>query len=367
MRTSKRSSSIVGVDVAADSIAAAEVVTNGSSSLGSFAIAPLEPGISQDGEITDPEALGLALKELFAEHKLSRNVRVGIANQRVIVRTVRMPIIVDPTELETAIRFQVADRIAMDPADAVMDWQVLEDDPGLRASGKMDAVVVAARRESVEPLTDAVERAGLRPVGIDLSAFAMIRALSGAGGGSAAPSYEDGPAGAEAGAIAGGQARLLCNFADITNLVVARGSSCLFSRVSPFGIEGIAQRLSEDRELTLEHSRQWLAHVGLTKPIEAIEGDPEIIAAARDALAEGVSRLAGDLRLSLDYYGTQEGAVMIEEIVICGAGSVVAGVAEQIELELGCATRTALPPALAAIDRADAARLTLPFGLGLEA
>ena len=61
-------------------------------------------------------------------------------------------------------------------------------------------------------------------------------------------------------------ARLLCNLGDITNLAVARGSNCLFTRVSSFGMEGIAQRVAERSESSLEQAREWLAHVGLVSP-----------------------------------------------------------------------------------------------------
>ena len=70
-------------------------------------------------------------------------------------------------------------------------------------------------------------------------------------------------------------ALLYCNLGDVTNLAVARGSTCLFTRISPFGVEGIAQRLAERRGLTLDHARQWLAHVGLERPASEIEGDRE--------------------------------------------------------------------------------------------
>ena len=146
-----------GLDIEADSIAAAEVSVNGSISVGATGIAPLAPGIAAEGEVTDPEALGEALKELFAEHKLPKSVRVGIANQRVVVRTLRMPVIGDAGELETAIRFQAQDHIPMSLEDAVLDWQVLEADAELRRSGQTDVVVAAARRETVQSLTEALQ------------------------------------------------------------------------------------------------------------------------------------------------------------------------------------------------------------------
>lgn len=372
MLTTKRSRTIVGLDIEADSIAAAEVSTNGSASLGRTGIAPIEPGLFHDGEITDAARLADALKALFAEHKLPRNVRVGIANQRVIIRTLRLPVLEGRDEIKAAVRFQAADQIPMSLDEAFVDWQVLDDDLELRSSGQMDVVVVAARHEAVNELTRTLTMAGLKPVGIDSSAFAMIRAL-GSEAASEMPTapahdmvdaYPADPAMGETAVLAG--ARLLCNFGDVLNLAVARGSSCLFSRVSPSGMEGIAQRLAEARGLTLEHAHMWLVHVGARRPLEEIEGDPETVAATRETLIAGLKKLAGEMRLSLDYYGAQEGAIALDEIVICGAGSMIDGVAEQTELEVGCRARTAMPAGLAHMSRADAARLTLPYGLGLE-
>ena len=147
MLTSRKNSTIVGLDIETGSVAASEVTTNGTSVLSKAGVAPLGAGVSREGEVTDPEALGLVLKDLFAEHKLSRNVRVGIANQRVLVRTMRLPLIEGRSELESAIRFQAADQIPMPLDGAVLDWQVLDPDPQTAAARQMDVVVVADRRQ----------------------------------------------------------------------------------------------------------------------------------------------------------------------------------------------------------------------------
>lgn len=365
MLNSKRMRTVVGLEIEADSVAAAEVRTNGSATLGKYGIAPLSPGLFRDGEVADPVALSASLKSFFGEHKLSRNVRVGIANQRVIVRSLRLPVLDNPDEIDAAIRFQARDHIPMDLDDAVVDWQVLEDDPELRRRGQMDVVVVAARRQTIDAVMSALTTAGLKPVGIDIAAFAMVRALSQADELNAIPVAENWNQ--DEGAVAPPVARLLCNFGDVLNIAVARGSSCLFTRVSTFGIEGITQRLAESRGLTLDHARQWLLHVGARRPVEEIEGDPEIVRATREILLEGLSRLAGEIRLSSDYYGAQEGAVAFEEIVICGTGSAIDGVAEQIESEVGRRVRIVVPAGLKDVNPHEGARLTLPYGLGLEA
>jgi type IV pilus assembly protein PilM len=367
-----RSNGVVGLDVEAGSIAATEVITNGDVKVGRTGIADLPTGVSREGEVVDPAALGAALKELFAANKLPRNVRVGIASQKVVVRTMTMPRIEDKSELETAIRFQASEQIAMPLENAVLDWQVLDADATTSISGQMKVVLVAARRETVSGLVEAVNAAGLRPVGIDVTAFAMLRALAPelpALGAETELTYEDrmaAAAGEGEPVVPVVPARLFCALGDVTNLAVATGTTCLFTRVSTFGMEGIAQRLAERRELTLEHARQWLQHVGLTADPESIDGDPEIVAATREVLVEGVRKLADELRLSLDYYGTQDGAVAVEEIVFCGPGTMVEGLTEAVSAETGYAMRTARPTSLSEMPDADAARLTLAFGLGLE-
>jgi len=388
MLSTTKNKAVVGLDVEAGSVAAAEVASNGDSAVAKFGVASLGAGVFSDGEVSDPEALGDALKELFSNHKLSKTVRVGLASQRVAVRTLRLPLIEDHGELETAIRFQAQDHIPMPLEQAVLDWQVVGHPTGENGERQVEVVAVAARRDMLGGLMKALTRAGLRPVGIDLSAFGMIRALARESykpvdpgdyvdaPGPATPPHEQGIArhlGGEGSAAAdaepaeevGGPARLYCNLGDVTNLAVARNSSCLFTRVSPFGVEGIAQKLAERRQLTLEHARQWLVHVGMEQPLEGIEGDAETIAVAREALAEGAARLVDELRLSLEYYAAQEGAVPVEGVVACGPGTTIPGLTQRLQRDLGQRFEIGRPRALAHLDEAAATRLTLSFGLAL--
>ncbi len=384
MLSTTKSKAVVGLDVEAGSVAATEVASNGDSAVTKFGMASLGPGTFSEGEVSDPEALGQALKELFSKHKLSKTVRVGLASQRVAVRTLRLPLIEDHTELETAIRFQAQDHIPMPLEQAVLDWQVVGYATGENGERQVDVVAVAARRDMLGGLMQALSRAGLRPVGIDLSAFGMIRALAGESyspvdpgdyvdaPGYGPPSYEHGIAqhlGGEGSATAsareGVPAKLYCNLGDVTNLAVARGSTCLFTRVSPFGVEGIAQKLAERRKLTLEHARQWLVHVGLENPVDGIEGDDETISAARDSLAEGAARLVDELRLSLEYYAATEGAIPIEGIVACGPGTTIPGLMQRLQRDLGQRFELGRPRALAHLDQRTSARLTLSLGLAL--
>jgi type IV pilus assembly protein PilM len=377
--SSNKTKSVVGLDIETGSVAATEVRVNGATEVVGGGIMPLSPGVFREGEVADPEALGEAIKELFAQEKLSREVRVGIANQRVAVRSMRLPAIDNRDELETAIRFQAQDHIPMPLDQAVLDWQVIGHVTDENGDRKVDVVAVAARRNMISEMLSALSVAGVRPIGIDHSAFGMVRALSrevgapvGPGEFVSAPAYEE-----RAAAIAQGApglvevenhapAKLYCNLGDVTNLAVARGSSCLFTRIASFGVEGIAQKLAERRRLTVEHSRQWLIHVGLEQPVEAIEGEPEHVSAARECLGDGAGRLADELRATMDYYAAQEGSVAVEDIVVCGPGTRIPGLVERLQRSLGHAFTVATPSALGHLDQESAVRRTLSFGLALE-
>jgi type IV pilus assembly protein PilM len=355
----KKPATVVGLDIDAGSVAAAEVRSNGSAELKTAAVAPLPPGLINEGEVIDGEGLALALKDFFAQYKLSKQVRLGIGNQSVVVRTMRLPAIEDPKELDSAVRFQAAEQMPMPLDQAVLEHQIVGGVPAEEgASPQIDVVVIAARREMVSSFLGPLDRAGLEPVGVDLSAFGMIRALADV----VTPART-----AEDGELARPQEGVLyCGVGDVTNLAVARGRACLFTRVAHAGLGPIAERLSATKGLSREHASQWLEYVGLDSPLAEIEGDPELLRAAREGLEMGLPGIADELRLSLDYYRAQEGAVPVASVVLCGPGGAIPGIGELMETALGLPIEVMQPPALSDLQVGAAARLTLPYGLALE-
>ncbi len=360
LNSKKKAGSTVGLDIEAGSVAATELSANGTVRVERAGTVPLAPGAFHEGEVNDAESVAEALKELFGEQRLSKRVRLGIGNQRVVVRTVRLPAIEDPGEMEAAVRFQAQEQIPMPLEHAVLEHQVVGGVPSEEGSApQVDVVVIAARRDMVSSFLEPVRSAGLEPVGVDLSAFGLIRALAGAaeaaagdGGAAAAPASAEGV--------------LYCNVGDVLNLAVARDRACLFTRVTEAGLEEITAHFAGERGLTVEHAGQWLAHVGLLEPLERIEGDPQIVAASRAALEAGLGGLVDEVRLSLDYYGAQESAVPVGRIVLSGPGSAIAGLPEAMEAGVGLPISASTPAALGEYGETAAARLTVPYGLALE-
>ena len=355
----KKTSATVGLDLGAGSIAAAEVRENGAVEVQRTAIGPLDGAAFRDGEVGDAGLLTASLHEMFESNGLGKRVRLGLASQRVAFRTILLPPLESPDELRQAVLFQAKEEIPMPLENAVLDYQVVGGVETEDGSKKLEVALVAARRELVMRLVMAVREAGLQPVGVDLTAFGMIRALAGEG-----QTAEPQVPGAENDAFA--PATLFCSFGDVTNLAIARRFACLFARVSHSGLDQVASRLCERTGLTPGHARQWLGHVGLARPVEEIDGDREIVVAARAALEEGVAILVDDLRLTLDYYGAQERSAPVGPVVLSGDGSAIEGLPERLAADLNREVTVRYPGPLSELPRLDAARLTNAYGLALD-
>src|SRR5438045_8296324 len=126
--SAKRPKRVTGLKIGGSHLAAARVHNNGVPELVQVARQELEPGVIVGGELRDPEALASALKEFFKRHKLPRQgVRLGIANNRIGVRTFDLSGIDDVKQLENAIRFRAHEALPIPIEQAVIDWQILDD------------------------------------------------------------------------------------------------------------------------------------------------------------------------------------------------------------------------------------------------
>jgi type IV pilus assembly protein PilM len=333
---------VVGLEMDPSHIAAAEVQVNGQITVTKGAVAHLRPGILRDGEVVDTAALSDALRSLFADNELGTSVRIGVANQRIVVRTLDLPVTHDEKALEEAVNAGAPDHIPVPMDEAVLDFQSLGV-VGTPEGPRTRVVIVAVRRDMIDRIVTAAHDAGLKLEGIDLSAFAMVRALRTAGT---------------------DQAVLYVNLAGLTNVAVADDTGCLFTRAASGGLDAIAQSLAERRGLTLEHARGWMQHVGVTTPLSSVEGDAELVAAVRHALEDGVHQVADTVRNSLNFYRMQDSAETVERAVLTGPAVAIPGFAEALSTQLSMPVE----PAVVATDveGADSGRLTVAAGLAVH-
>ena len=369
---------IVGLDIQPGLIAAVKARVNGSILAERAAVLPLSSDTVREGEVVDQDALSEALRELFGENRLSKRVRVGIANQRTVMRTLELPPVTDRKELAAVVRFQAQDQVPMPLNNAVLDFHPLGivDTP---AGPRQRVVLVAAQRDMVEKLLAAVRGAGLTPEGVDLSAFALIRSLH--------HRDED-----QVGRI------LYLNVDGLTNLAIADGPICRFTRVVGGGLESMAGEIAERRGIAVEQARTLLHEVDLTvsadehraialaQPEPQLAAEPpqlevssesdvalsaedhkaqelemgysETIAAAqapelepepaavqsdvdvRAVLENGIREISGEVRNSLDFHRSQDEGGQVSHVVLSGAALDLPGFAEALQASLGFEVRS---------------------------
>ena len=217
----------VGLDIDGRYLAAAQVesgrVVRGAS-------LELPEGLIADGEVVNRDGLAEALKNFVTEAGLPKNVRLGVANQQIVVRVVELPRIEDEKQRDAAVRFQAAEAIAMPLDEAVLDHQVAGYTEAPDGTARMQVVLVAARRSMIEALLEAAKHAGLKPEGIDLDAFALVRTLA-----------------VETEAAPEDTARVYCHLGGVSNLAIAVGSCCFFTRPLVRGLGRRGRRLAPRR------------------------------------------------------------------------------------------------------------------------
>ena len=401
---------VVGLDIQPGFIAAVQARVNGSIVAERAVTVDLPADTVRDGEVVDEGTLTEALRELFRDSGLGKRVRIGVANQRTVLRTLELPPVTDQKELAAAVMFQAQDQVPMPLNNAVLDFHPLGivDTP---AGPRQRVVLVAAQRDMIERLLAAVRNAGLTPEGVDLSAFALIRSL-----------YSG---------DTGDESRVLyLNVDGLTNLAIAEGTACRFTRVVGSGLEGMAVELAERRGIALADARAMLAAVDLRQGAPAAEAEPvafepvpeqadapvseteaaepgagcacaagaapadegaradhdesfevpdEVVGGSEqeaapdfdyayetgqgfeepavepsgydldvwNVLESGIRDIAGEVRNSLDFHRSQDGGGEVSYVVLSGAAEEIPGFAENLQLALGVEVR---PQTVGAVD-----------------
>ena len=305
----------VGLDIDGRFLAAAQVHGG---RLTSVASVELPAGVLADGEVADRAALTAALKDFVAANKLPRRVQLGVANQQIVVRVLDLPRIDDDGERDAALRFQAAEAIAMPLDEAVLDHQIAGYSDTEEGGQRMQVVVVAARRSMIEDYLGAAKDAGLKAEGIDLDAFALVRMLAASDG-------SDELVSADGDQLLPQSARVFCHLGGVSNLAIAVGSSCFFTRTlsTPFDSEGAG------------------------------------------------ARLADEIRMSIDYYMAQPAALAVDDVAISGEGArdeeLVADIGAQLGIPVSASGPLGTLDSSVLADGDDPHRYTVAAGLALGA
>jgi type IV pilus assembly protein PilM len=349
---------IIGLKIGASQLAAARVSNNGSAELLQVAREPLAAGIVVGGELRDPDALAEALKDFFAKHGLpKKGVRLGIANNRIGVRTFEIAGIEDQKQLANAIRFRAQETLPIPIDEAVLDYQVLGEGVDEDGQSTKRVLLVVAYRELIDRYVDACKKAGITLAGIDLEAFALLRALQ-------APQEGVGTdATAALVVVAIGHER--------STFAVSDGRVCEFTRVLEWG--GSALNVAIARAIDAAPSEVEGAKRALALTDEMVPDGLTSDQAknAREAMRRAIQTFARELVSSLQYYQNQPGSLGIGEIVLTGGTAHLPGISGELERLIGVHVRVGDPLARMKVSKKvgqpeQIGSLAVAIGLGIE-
>jgi type IV pilus assembly protein PilM len=349
---------LVGLKIGASQIAAARVSNNGSAELVLAARKEIEPGIIVGGELREPEKLAEVLREFFKEHNLpKRNVRLGIANNRIGVRTFEIEGIDDAKQLDNAIRFRAQEALPIPIEDAVLDYQILSETKNEAGETVKKVLLVVAYRELVDRYVAACRKAGVELVGIDLEAFALLRAM-------AAPRDEALEADAAVVVVSVGH--------DRSTFAVSDGRVCEFTRVLEWG--GSSLNIALARALNRAPSEveaiKRSLNLNIATPPEGMS--TEQFEVVREAALRQIQSFARELVSSLQFYQNQPASLGIGEIVLTGGTAHLPGLAEELQRLIGVTVRVGDPLMRVRVgkkaveDDSQIGSLAVAIGLGIE-
>jgi type IV pilus assembly protein PilM len=349
---------LVGLKIGASQIAAARVSNNGVAELLQVARQPIEQGIVVGGELRDPEALAEQLKAFFSRNKLpKKNVRLGIASNRIGVRIFDVAGIDDEAQLENAIHFRAQEALPIPLDEAVLDYHVLGESVDANGQSTHRILLVVAYRELVERYVSACKRAGISLLGVDLEAFALLRAL-------AAPREEDGAPRAALVGVAIGH--------DRSTFAVSDGRVCEFTRVLEWGGASLNVGIARALDLApseVESIKRAISLENTTAVPEGLTAEqwPQVL----DVVRRQLQSFARELVSSLQFYQNQPGSLGIGEIVLTGGTAHMPGLAAELQRLISVQVRVGDPLARLKVGKKvgegeQIGSLAVAIGLGIE-
>jgi type IV pilus assembly protein PilM len=318
-----RHKQVVGLKIGSSQLAAAVVNNNGRPKLVKAARHTLPPDVVTGGEVRDAEALAREISNFFQDADLPRkNVRLGIGSSRTGVRVFERPPVDDPRQLANAIRFRAHETLPIPIEEAMLDYHIVEDP----TTG--DRVLLAvAYRDLVDRFAATCAAAKIELVGIDIEAFALLRAV----GGNPLGNGERDEA-----------ARVAVSIGhDRTTVAVSDGRVCEFTRVLDWGGAQVTSAIQRALEVDADEAER-IKHSLDVSGRKQDTGDEHTIKATEAARRE-VHGLARELASSLHFYQDQPDSLGFAEITITGGGAHLQGLAQELEELIGISVRVADP------------------------
>lgn len=295
----------IGLDIGTSVVRAVELSFGRAGiTLERFGQVVLPEGAIVDGQVVEQGPVADCIRQLWSATGLShKRVVLGVANHKVIVRRIELPSM-DPAELRRSLPFQVAEILPMAVEQAVLDFFPLQE--VVREEGAVLAgLLVAADRETVLANVSCVEKAGLVAQAVDLTSFAVLRAL----GKQAGPDVET-----EA---------LIDVGARVTNIVVHRGGVPVFVRILLMGGQDVTDAVADTMRVSLTQAEAMKQQIAQAPAAGENDG-------LRRTVNGQVQDFVDEVSGSLDYFAASNPGSRVQRLLVSGGGSRLDGLVERL-------------------------------------
>jgi type IV pilus assembly protein PilM len=294
---------LVGVDVGSSSIKVCELKEDrkGNRTLVRFGYHPLPSQTVVDGHIINSAAVVEGLDKLFHKQKM-RDVALRVSGHSVIIKKITMPLMT-PAELREQIQWEAEQHIPFDLAEVEMDWQIV----GRREEQRqMDVLLVAAKKEEVNELTNLALEAKLKPRVIDLDAFTVQNAFE-----------------AGYGAIPNNQTIALLHVgASLTTLNILSNGTTSFTRDIANGGNNITEEIQRELGISSDEAEAYKC---------GGDGRGLVPREVPDIVGRVVEQLAGEIQRSLDFYLATSGEGEVHKVYVSGGTANIRALLDAIE------------------------------------
>jgi type IV pilus assembly protein PilM len=280
-------------------------------SLQSFGMKPLPPEAIVDGALMNSTAIVQAIQELLGELKIKqKEVAIGVSGHSVIIKKISMPRMTQE-ELEEAIQWEAEQHIPFDIKDVNIDTQILKPDAN-DATGQMDVLLVAAKKDMINDYTTVVSEAGLSPSVVDVDAFAVQNCFS--------QNYE----------VPEKETVVLINAgAAVVNINILSAGVTTFTRDVTIGGNQFTEEIQKQLNVSYEEA-EALKIGGGRGDADAVV--PQEVERVMGSVAEQV---AGEIQRSLDFYAGTAADATFTKVYLSGGTAKIPALFKTIESRVG--------------------------------
>jgi type IV pilus assembly protein PilM len=313
---------LVGVDIGSSSIKVCELKEGrkGQRTMVRFGYHPLPTQTIVDGHIINSAAVVEGLDKLFHKQK-NKDVALRVSGHSVIIKKITMPLMTS-AELREQIQWEAEQHIPFDLAEVEMDWQII----GRREEQRqMDVLLVAAKKEEVNDLTNLALEAKLKPRVIDLDAFTVQNAFE-----------------AGYGAIPTNQTLALVHVgASLTTLNILSGGTTSFTRDIANGGNNITEEIQRALGISSEEAEAYKC---------GGDGKGLVPSEVPGIVNQVVEQLAGEIQRSLDFYLATSGEGEVHKVFVSGGTANIRALLDAIERRARVSVEVIDPLKVAQID-----------------